>query len=302
MPVQTFRPIDVNPAAFGGASGFPGAPPLQIPPRSSYPGGVRPATKLADYARSFSDFQTQALQGYQQNLARFAGPLRDQLFQAMPELKQASDFLQERFKNPISESAQNTYRQNFQQLITQRGFDPGSQGPATQGAEYLTSLVENQRMQLLPQLASFGQTVQGLSGLQPPQLDFGTYTSQLLRQQELNLNQAQFEESVRSGREQSQFTRDIYNQYRSDLEESKRLAKSPLDEVERSREYYQAEALKRIIPQQYPGLSGPYNAYATPSGAPWQPDEGLPTGSQAPMFWGDYVGSWVANLRGRGLL
>lgn len=188
---------------------------------------------VQDITKAFFQAGKENLQEYSKNISEYGPALRSLLFQASPELRQASEFLQERFANPIPESILNAYRNNLRQAQIARGFE-GGQGPAMQEAELVTGLVEQQRSQLLPHLQNFGQSILGMTGFQaPPEITLpavgGLQTEQSRIglgyaesafgqgrfEQQMSLAQRQFEAELYAASEQSEFARRQFGQTQS---------------------------------------------------------------------------------------
>lgn len=102
---------------------------------------------------------------YLTDLKKYGVATHDAILRASPELKKISKFLDSRFSGKIPQDMLEGYQDSIRSAQAARGFGGGGTGVTGEEARYLTGLQEAQRMQLLPFMQSFGQSVLGMAGL-----------------------------------------------------------------------------------------------------------------------------------------
>lgn len=132
-----------------------------------YPGANPQGTDVRRFVQDLIATRPDVLNQQQQLLNTLGPSLRQAAFRASPELQQASQFIQQRFQDPLG-GLGSEYAARIQQAQAARGFGGGGTGPSREEAKFLTALAEQSRLQLLPQAQAFGQQILGISGLGAP--------------------------------------------------------------------------------------------------------------------------------------
>lgn len=181
--------------------------------------GTSPPPAFGGEAGQFLQTLFQARPAFVQQqgeLLQNLGPsLRSAVFNASPELAQASGYLQQTFSDPFG-GALNTYQDAIRQAQAARGFGgAGGTGPAGEEARFLTNFAERRRQELLPQLVGFGNNILEISGLaRPPDLELAGLGSLALSTRRLELER-------QAGERQSQIAEQLFKQYQQSLNQSR---------------------------------------------------------------------------------
>lgn len=173
LPVYTTNPpVVADPLDTGGPAASPSSP-----GPSPYAGGTGGTASFSGDAAGFLKSLYEARPAFlrqQGNLLESLGPaLRQSIFNASPELAQASDYLNQTFSDPFG-GARSTFEDAIRGAQSARGFTGGGSGVVGEEARYLTNYAMQRRDALLPQLTGFGNAILGISGLQgPPDITLG---------------------------------------------------------------------------------------------------------------------------------
>lgn len=140
-----------------------------------------------DFLKSLYQARPQFVQQQQDLLTQLGPSSRNAIFAASPELASTANYYNQVMTDPFGGNLQ-TYQEAIRGAQAARGFGvAGGSAPAGEEARYLTNYAAQQRMQIAPQQAAFGQGLLNIAGLGgPPDISLGALGSLALQNRNLN--------------------------------------------------------------------------------------------------------------------